>query len=345
MHITHSETYNVNDWPGASGQSVAKATIRSQPADFFVEEKLGFTLSEDGEHVFLLVEKTEQNTTVIAERLAGFAKVLPRSIGYAGLKDRNAVTRQWFSVQLPKVEAADWGQLNSEDLTILEVSRHHKKLRKGALQQNVFKLLLRDVEGDQSKIDNRLSWISEHGVPNYFGPQRFGRYGDNVNQAVAWLVGKKKSPGRHLKGIYLSSIRSFLFNEILALRVRNQVWNKAVAGDVLMLNGSHSCFLATEKTDDLQQRLQQQDVHPAAILYGQDGLECAADARQIQQQILNQYPMLVTALEDMKMKIAWRSMRLLVADLQWQWMDRKQLLLSFSLPPGSYATSVLAELC
>ncbi len=345
MCITLPEKYNVNDWPGASGQSVAKAIIRSQPADFFVEEKLGFTLSGDGEHVFLLVEKTGQNTIAIAERLAGFAKVLPRSIGYAGLKDRNAVTRQWFSIQLPKVEAADWERLNSEDLTILDVARHHKKLRKGVLQQNIFKLLLRDVEGDRGKIDNRLIWIREHGVPNYFGSQRFGRYGDNVHQAAAWLTGNLKSPSRHLKGIYLSSIRSFLFNEILASRVRNRVWNKGIAGDIFMLQGSHSCFLAPDQTDDLQLRLQQQDIHPAAILYGQNGLECAADARQIQQKTLKQYPILVTGLEELKMKSAWRSMRLLVADLKWQWLEGKQLLLGFSLPPGSYATSVLAELC
>ena len=343
--MTQDAVYNnVNDWPRASGDSCASVIIRSQPADFYVEETLGFQLSEDGEHVYLRVEKTGQNTTMIAERLAKFAQVHASSVGYAGLKDRNAVTRQWFSVQLPKVELADWEQINTDDLTILNVSRHHKKLRKGALKHNFFKLILREIIGDRSKIDSRLHWISEHGVPNYFGPQRFGRDSDNVNQALAWLNGSKRSPGRHLKGLYLSSMRSFLFNEILAYRVRNQAWNKGIPGDVFMLNGSNACFLADDLTEDLQQRLEQQDIHPAATLYGENGLVCSGEAKHIEQKILKQYPELVTGLVDMRMKQSWRSMRLQVANLQWSWLEEKVISMNFSLPPGSYATSVLAEL-
>jgi len=342
--MTQTTDYRVNDWPHASGQSTANVIIRSQPADFHVEETLGFQLSEEGEHVYLLVEKIGQNTTTIAERLAKFAQVNPRSIGYAGLKDRNAITRQWFSVQLPTVSKSDWKKINTDDLTILEVSRHHKKLRKGALKHNFFKLILREVKGDRSKIESKLNWIRNHGVPNYFGPQRFGRYGDNVHQAVAWLDGSKKIRGRHLKGLYLSSLRSFLFNEILANRVRNQVWNKGVSGDVLMLNGSNACFLAVDLTDDLYQRLEQHDIHPAGTLYGEGGLDCTGEASSFEQQILEQYPELVTGLESIRMKKSWRALRLLVANLQWQWKEESVLSISFSLPPGSYATSVLAEL-
>ena len=342
--MTQAADYQVNDWPRASGKSSTNVIIRSQPGDFYVEETLGFQLSEEGEHVYVQVEKTGQNTTTIAERLAKFAQVSPRSIGYAGLKDRNAVTRQWVSVQLPKVPKSDWEMINADDLTILDVSRHHKKLRKGALKQNFFKLILRDVNGDRSNIEDKLDWIRYHGVPNYFGPQCFGQYGDNVQQAVAWLDGSKKPPGRHLIGLYLSSLRSFLFNEILASRVRNKIWNKGISGDVLMLNGSNACFHATELTEDLQQRLKQQDIHPAGVLYGEGGLVCTREASNFERHILKQYPELVTGLESMRMKRSWRSMRLLVASLQWQWKEKKVLSVSFSLPPGSYATSVLAEL-
>ncbi len=336
--------YRLNNWPRASGESCASVIIRSQPADFYVEETLGFQLSEDGEHVYLLVEKTGQTTAVIAERVAKFAQVHPRSVGYAGLKDRNAVTRQWFSVQLPTIPESDWEKINTDDLTILDVSRHHKKLRKGALKHNFFKLILREVNGDRSKIESKLDWIRNHGVPNYFGPQRFGRDSDNINQAILWLNGRKKSPSRYLKGLYLSSMRSFLFNEILAWRVRNQRWNKGIAGDIVMLNGSNACFLATDLTDDLQQRFLQHDIHPAGILYGEGGLDCADEASAIEQKILNLYPELVVGLNEMRIKKSWRSMRLLVANLQWKWIEEKALAVSFSLPSGSYATSVLAEL-
>jgi tRNA pseudouridine13 synthase len=336
--------YLNKNWQRASGPSLVTATIRSQPADFFVEENLGFAFSGDGEHVYVLVEKTGQNTTLIAERLARFASVRPQSVGYAGLKDRNAVTRQWFSIQLPKVDPADWQKLESADMKVLEVSLHNKKLRKGALKQNHFKLLLRDVEGLAADIDERLNWIRHHGVPNYFGPQRFGRQGDNVDQAVAWLEGHKKPPGRHLKGLYLSSMRSYLFNEILSSRVEAQFWNKGIGGDILMLNDTNSCFLANEITDDLCRRLQQQDIHPAATLYGVGGLSSTGEARQLELHTLSSFPQLTAGLQDMRIKKAWRSMRLLVNNLEWSWIEKTQLLLSFSLPPGSYATSVLAEL-
>ncbi|HFD11778.1 MAG TPA: tRNA pseudouridine(13) synthase TruD [Crenotrichaceae bacterium] len=336
--------YLAIDWPRASGESVAEFKIRLQPADFFVEETLGFELSDVGEHVYLLVEKTGQNTTTIAQRLAGFAKVHPGCVGYAGLKDRNAVTCQWFSIQLPKIEPADWQQLNGSDLTILKIARHSRKLRKGAIKHNHFKLLLGNVEGDRYRIEQRLQWIQEHGVPNYYGPQRFGQSGDNVDKAMAWLAGDRKPPGRYLKGIYLSSLRSFLFNHLLADRVRDYTWDQAIPGEILILNGSNSCFHCAEVTDDLCHRVKQQDIHPALALYGQGGLVSTEKAQRLEQRTFGQYPLITNALETMKMKKAWRSSRLLVSNFEWQWVDVGTLSLDFKLPSGGYATSVLAEL-
>ncbi len=341
--MTHID-YSVNEWPRASDESVANYKIRSKPADFFVEETLGFELSGEGEHVYLMLEKIGQNTTAIADRLAKFAGVRSGSIGYAGLKDRDAVTRQWFSVQLPQVGEADWQGLDALDLHVLKVSQHAKKLRKGAIAFNRFELLLREVEGDRLKIDSRLEWIRDNGVPNYFGPQRFGRSGDNVNNAIAWLQSNRKLPSRQLKGIYLSSIRSYLFNQLLACRVRKKIWNKAVKGDVFLLNGTNSCFYDADLSISLQQRIQKKDIHPGLMLFGEDGLNCSGEAWEFEQQILNQYQPLTKGLQTMNMKKAWRSSRLLVTDLQWEWSNDNLLLLTFKLPPGTYATSVLAEL-
>ncbi len=336
--------YSNIDWPCANYESVAKVKIRSQPADFFVEEILSFSLNGEGEHVYLLVEKTDQNTIAVAERIASFAGVHPNCIGYAGLKDRKAITRQWFSVQLPKVEPADWQRLNADDLKVLCVDAHTRKLRKGAVKSNHFKLVLREVQGDPDKIDIRLQKIAEQGVPNYFGAQRFGRSGENVNKAMAWINGGRKSPGRHLKGLYLSSIRSFLFNQVLAYRVSHQIWDQAVIGDNFVLNGSNSCFQSDYLTTDLTLRIERQDIHPALMLYGLGGLSNSGKAQEIDQKVLERYPLLTKGLDMMKLKKAWRSTRLLVANLQWQWTDANSLMLSFNLPSGAYATSVLSEI-
>jgi len=337
--------YSILDWPRASGESVANYKIRSQPADFFVQEELSFVQSGEGEHVYLLLEKTGQNTVAIAERLAALAQVPLRNIGYAGLKDRHAVTRQWFSVQLPNLKPGGWQQLESDDLRLIKIGLHARKLKKGAVKCNRFRLLLKDVQGHRARINDRLKWIDQHGVPNYFGEQRFGQQAENVNNAVAWLTGKRKSPGRYLKGIYISSIRSYLYNQILGFRVADNTWSQAVAGDIFILNGSNSCFHCHDLSDEILQRIQLLDIHPALVLFGQQGgLDNSGKAKQLEQLILKQYPDLTNGLAAIGVKKAWRSSRLAVTKLDWKWVGAENLQLSFELPSGGYATSVLAEL-
>ncbi len=175
----------------AHGAPVLAARIRSTPADFFVEELPGFEPSGAGEHLLLTVEKRGMNTAFAAKRIAEWAGVAESAIGYAGMKDRHAVTRQRFSVWIPKKVAPALDALQSDELRVLEHAWHSRKLPRGALAGNRFVLALRDVAGEPAAIEARLRAIAADGVPNYFGEQRFGRGGGNVQQALAMFAGRR----------------------------------------------------------------------------------------------------------------------------------------------------------
>jgi len=317
-------------WTRAHGAPLFAATIRTTPADFDVTEELGFELSGDGEHDYLYAEKTGTNTEWLSRQLAGFAGVPAKDVGYSGLKDRHAVTRQWFSV--PRWNQPDWAALDVEGVLILEVQRHAKKLRRGAHSANWFRIVLRGELPPNNELEQRLALIRELGVPNYFGPQRFGRNGANIGLADAWSSGKRLP--RHKRSIAISSARSFLFNEQLHARVGDGTWNRIQSGDVANLDGSSSIFDVEEVDDTLISRCTEMDIHPAGILWG-DGT-ASEDAPSGHEDWLR-------ALSKARVKPAHRSLRLKVMDLEWQ-IDDEALTLRFGLSRGSFATSVLREI-
>ena len=317
-------------WTRAHGAPLFAATIRTTPADFDVTEELGFELSGDGEHDYLYAEKTGTNTEWLSRQLAGFAGVPAKDVGYSGLKDRHAVTRQWFSV--PRWNQPDWAALDVEGVLILEVQRHAKKLRRGAHTANWFRIVLRGELPPNNELEQRLALIRELGVPNYFGPQRFGRNGANIGLADAWSSGKRLP--RHKRSIAISSARSFLFNEQLHARVGDGTWNRIQSGDVANLDGSSSIFDVEEVDDTLISRCTEMDIHQAGILCG-DGT-ASEDAPSGHEDWLR-------ALSKARVKPAHRSLRLKVMDLEWQ-IDDEALTLRFGLSRGSFATSVLREI-
>jgi tRNA pseudouridine13 synthase len=284
------------------------------------------------------------NTAFAAKRLAQWARVPEMSVSYAGLKDRHAVTRQRFSVHLPKKMAPDIAQLESDELRVLEHTWHSRKLPRGALAGNRFVLLLRDVHGDRDAIEQRLQTIARRGVPNYFGEQRFGRGGDNVAQALAMFGGRRVR--REERTLLLSAARSELFNRVLAARVRAGNWDSALEGEVWSLAGSRSVFGPEPFTDDLARRLATFDIHPSGPLWGRGELRSRAAAADVEMRALTDEDALAlrTGLESAGLEQERRALRLRPAGLSWQWQDDTSLQLSFSLPPGAYATVVLAEL-
>ncbi|PPC92031.1 MAG: tRNA pseudouridine(13) synthase TruD [Methylobacter sp.] len=335
-------TIEIPLWPHAYGQPAGNGQIRTTAEDFRVYETLAFEPSGTGEHAFLYVEKTDENTEYTARQLAKHAGVRQRDIGYAGLKDRHAVTRQWFSIWLPGKPDPDWQALNSSSLQVLKTTRHTKKLKRGALASNRFDITIRQWQGDKDNTLKRLETIQAKGIANYFGSQRFGNNGQNINKALEFFAGAKTK--REQRSLYLSAARSFLFNEILAERIRQNTWDQAIPGDILMFDNSNSCFAIEQPDQDIKLRIDELAIHPSAVLWGTGQWAARLDALQSQQNIINQYPELRDGLINAAVEKDNRPLRVRVEQFEWRFVADDTLTLEFNLPPGSYATSVLREI-
>ncbi|RUL72240.1 tRNA pseudouridine(13) synthase TruD [Dyella choica] len=331
-----------NELPRAYGTPPLTAALRSIPEDFRVEEILGYEADGEGEHALLWVEKREANTDWVARELARYAGVSPMNVGYAGLKDRHAVTRQAFTVQLPGKADPDWNAFPHTEVKVLSSARHKRKLKRGALRGNRFVLVLRDVRGDRLRTEEVLHAIAARGVPNYFGEQRFGREGGNVAQARAMFAGRRVD--RDKRSILLSAARSQVFNGVLAARVERDAWDKPLQGEIWSLAGSRSWFGPEEFDATLAARLAQGDIHPSGPLWGQGEPPATATAGELERSIAAQYADLAEGLAAARMDQERRPLRLLPKNLEWHWVDEETLQLAFELPAGAYATVVVREL-
>ncbi len=335
---------NLPDWPRALGAPEASARLRACAEDFRVDELRDGEPDGEGEHLLLHIRKRNRNTEEVARALARQAGVRARDVSYCGLKDRVAVTTQWFSVWLPGKADPDWSPLLGDDLELLGQARTRRKLQRGGLRGNRFSLVLREVRGDRTALEERLAVVAKQGVPNYFGEQRFGRDGGNLAAAVA-MFGGRRVKDRHRRGLLLSAARSFLFNEVLAARVRAGNWNQALPGEALQLSGSRSFFVVDEIDEAIEARLTSGDVLPSGPLWGRGGLPSAAAARAVEEQALAACGDFREGLEKAGLKQERRALRLAVADLRWRWLaEGRDLQLTFDLPAGTYATAVLREL-
>ena len=339
----------VENLPCLHGAALATTLIRCVPEDFIVDECLGFEADNEGEHAFLHVRKRSTNTEWVARQLARIAGVPAREVSYAGQKDRHAETTQWFSVRLAGKQMPDWQSLVSDQIELITVTRHGRKLRRGALQGNRFTLTLRDIDGDIQALIERLKNIQSGGVPNYFGEQRFGR--NNLGDAAMMLSGRKRVK-RHQRSMYLSAARSMLFNTVLAQRLNAGDGLFPLSGDTLMLEGSNSIFSIEDIDDEIIQRFNEGDVHPTGPLWGRGELKTSAAAYQLESAVLNDYSQWCEGLEKAGLSQQRRSLRVIPTDMEWELLDDEKdsddmpaqaMRLSFGLPAGSYATAVLRE--
>ena len=316
------------------------ALLKAECADFVVKEQLGYDMSGDGEFVTVKVRKTDCNTLFVGEQLAKFAGISARNMSYAGLKDRKAVTEQWFSLQMPGQPTPDFSQFSLEGVEILEVTRHQRKIRIGSLQGNHFEILLCNAE-ETDELKVRLDFLAKNGFPNYFTEQRFGRDGNNLTQALRWANGEIKVKDRHQRSFYLSAARSEIFNLIVSKRMELDLAQQILVGDVLQLNGSHSWFVVDESEDlaQLQQRLAQQDVLLTAPLIGEE----EKSAVDFENEIFAQHQALFALMRQERMKAARRPILMQPQQFQWKF-EPNGLRLQFDLPAGSYATALIREL-
>jgi len=362
----------------AHGSPRIKGLLKSTPEDFVVEEQIAYSLTGEGEHLWCWVEKRCENTDWVAGMLAKWANTSKRNVGFAGQKDRNAVTKQWFSIQLPGKEDPDIDTFNIEGVKIIKMKRHNRKLQRGGLSGNRFELTLRNlvsINGDsevacseiQKTLDLRLQAIMKEGVPNYYGEQRFGKKGNNLLQGEKLLCTGSRDPkpkrgkqrrgsktgSRNQQSLYVSSLRSWMFNVLLSKRVQACNWNRAVEGDVLQLCGSSKWFVADETEDfaAIQQRVLDGDLNPTGGLFGDGDLPTQSQAKLLEQQIVNAYSIWCEGLASNRVQQDRRALRLMPEDMVWSFnssvVDDAECLslnVSFTLTSGSFATMVLREI-
>jgi tRNA pseudouridine13 synthase len=329
--------------PFAFGDPPLAGRLRERPEDFQVEEVLDIDPDGAGEHALLRVRKTGLNTEEVARILARHAGVHPRDVGWCGLKDRNAVATQWFSVGMAGRADPDWSALASERLHVLNDGRHGRKLRRNAGSGNRFRIRVTAVEGDRDLADTRLAALSGRGAPNYFGVQRFGRGYDNLARAERLFQGTLKGVRPHLRGLYLSAARSQLFNEVLARRVARGNWNEALPGDLMQLDGSRSWFVAEVVDTEIRRRVAEMDIHPTGPLWGRGALPGKGEPAALEAAVGEGFAAWCRGLEGFGLDQERRGLRMRVSELTWHW-TRDALEVAFRLASGCFATVVLREL-
>lgn len=326
------------------------ASFKKSPEDFIVDERLPFELSGEGEHAWLHIQKKDCNTDWVAKALARIAGVRLRCVGYAGLKDRQGLTSQWFSVHMPGMPDPDWSQVEKIQgevgkIKLLEAVRHSRKLRRGALKENRFTIHLRELKGAtnmSSVIEQRCQLIANRGVPNYFGKQRFGHDMANLSAAAFMFSRDDLRLPRHKKSLYLSASRSWIFNCVLSQRVKQANWDKKIPGDVFILEGKTACFWDDDAAD-LDQRIRNGEIHPTALLWGEGKLRTQREAAALEMRIVDENPVFKQGLCKFKVQQMRRALRVVPNNMTWQ-QKGADLLISFDLPSGCYATTILREL-
>lgn len=339
---THSPKHWRLDWPTATPQRAGHAVLKASASDFVVSEQLDVSGCTGGEHLYLQLEKIGDNTEFVAGQLARLAECRHFDVGFCGLKDRYAVARQWFSIYRPGLEADDIALMSrvAETWPVLARCRGQKKLRRSDHQANRFDIILTGVHGQKQVIDNALKRLGKEGCPNYFGPQRFGFQGGNLDRAIAMdpatmISGrrrnrKKRGRGRSSSGsgesknvLYFSAARSWLFNEVLAERVEAGNWQNVLPGEPGLPG-------RTELT-------------ATGPMWGDGGTDAVSEQGEIERAVVSRYPEIESVFAVTRMRPERRSLVMIPESMSWEWLDSERLLISFSLSPGQYATTLLGD--
>ena len=331
-----------NNWPKAYPELAVSGQFRVLNEDFQVTELSNRKLKKEGPHLFLFIEKKGANTHWLARKIADHAHLDLKDVGYAGLKDRHGVTRQWFSLPI-KDKNPDLSHLFAkEEFTLLSQGYYGVKLKRGALGGNSFRLVIKNIEGDKKAIEQRLELIRQRGVPNYFGPQRFGNNFENLNQAQQLFETGKRPRNKQKGSMYISAARSYLFNEMLAKRIDQSCWDKPMKGEVFGFAGSLRGF-SQENSLEEAQRWRENEIHPTCALWGKNESLSTSDLQDIENTVAHENNIFSDGLVAKGLKQERRASRMLIPDLFWMWQGGN-LVLRFSLASGYFATSLLREL-
>ncbi|MCW9047962.1 MAG: tRNA pseudouridine(13) synthase TruD [Gammaproteobacteria bacterium] len=338
--------YSFNELAYSYGCPNTKGRLKAQNTDFCVDEIMPIETSGEGEHLWLLIEKDGSNTDWVAQQLAKYCGLKSMAVSYAGMKDRHAVTTQWFSLHLPGMDNPDFSELADGEFKILKMCRHNRKLKRGALSGNRFKIRITELSGDIQSLEEKLRLIEKQGVPNYFGKQRFGRDMGNIYKAEKLFNRELKKVKKQQRGLYLSAARSWIFNQILSKRIQLNNWLTPMLGEVFMLNGKSACFTnegeSQQSADTLNQRLSNMEINLTSCLWGEGESMATGDVLKLETSIASEFKVLTDGLESARMKQERRALRLVPENLSWRVMD-DVLELEFDLPTGTYATMLIRE--
>ncbi|MEM8982223.1 MAG: tRNA pseudouridine(13) synthase TruD [Pseudomonadota bacterium] len=332
-------------WPNWHGAPLSHGLLRVNNADFQVTEQLGFVPDGDGPHTWLRVRKTGATTPWVSKLLAAHCGVAVREVGFSGLKDRYAITEQWFSVPIPAADPRLAVGPIDTDVSILECAAARRKLRRGTHRSNTFALVIRDVSFASEALAERIDRLRRYGFPNYFGRQRFGRDCSNLDLAERLANGgRARGPKREFA---VSAARSFLFNGFTARRVGEGRLLEWRDGDRAILAGSRSHFEVDLDDPALPERTAAGDIHPSATLWGQDGSSLSGAAAELERASIDALDKRHwrTWLEQSRSASMLRPVRVMAGDLTYLYdAEAACLRLEFTLPVGSFATALLAEL-
>ena len=336
--------------------------IKQDFSDFIVQEDLGFSPGGRGDHVFVSVTKKGLTTIDVAKKISEVAGYKLSSIGYSGMKDKNGECTQWFSFPLTDDVEQILSSIEDANLIVVKSQLNERKLKIGSHQRNSFKITIRDCLGGKDNFEERLLAIREHGVPNYFGTQRFGHKMQNVSAFYESIISEENSLSTsknasrckvdlRTRGIQISAARAFLFNQVLSTRLGMKNWATYLRGDVLNLDGTQSYFLigSDEEQEKTQRRLDIFDIHISGPLPGiinsKDKYVTRSKAADIELRSISKYEELLNGLQMANVTASRRPLRFRAENLLWSWIDRNTLIITFSLRKGCYATSLLREVC
>ena len=332
------------DPPRLHGSPLGSAQFKSHPDDFQVDEVLGWTPSGEGEHCFLWIQKRGCNSNDVAAQIAKRLEIRKRLISHCGLKDKNAITRQWFSIHLPGIPSPTAEKLQSENFQALKITRNSRKLRRGVHRGNRFAIRLTDCQFTPADLESRWSQIVSRGVPNYFGPQRFGHGGGNIEQALKMASGESKVHDRLLRGILISSLRSFLFNACVGERILAGNWDQPLPGEVYGFADNRSLIFPHNQNGDEPERFRNGQLELSAPLWGLGDLPSENAVAELESSVVGREPEIRDAVEQFGLQQQRRVIRIKPSHPELQWETPTTLCLRFELPKGAYATAIIREL-
>ena len=322
----------LTEGPGTGG------TLRQEPGDFRVDEVPLYVPSGEGEHLYLQFEKTGHTTAHVLRELGEQVGVRDREVGVAGLKDRHAVTTQWIS--LPQKYEARVQNFALDGVRVLQLTRHGNKLGMGHLRANRFSVRVRGAAGHAGQAGQTLELLAAQGVPNYFGPQRFGLGGLNAEEGLRVVRGESRVRDPRVRRFLTTALQSVVFNGFVNLRLERGVFTGLLAGDMAKKHDTGGVF-QVEDAEQESPRAARGEVSATGTLFGKKVKPLTLDAGALEQEALSALGLSADLFSSRKGDR--RLTRVFPEDVSVS-PENDGFTVSFTLPRGSFATSVLREI-